>query len=125
MSTPRVDALAKELSPMIDTMTAENAFEYIRVSMNAFCALASQLETELAAMTTERDSAFALLKTERDAFADMLAQRDAEREKVWKMRNAMDKIEGIAETNRPSSEEDQITMNCIVEIASEALEATK
>ena len=85
MSTPRVDALAKELSPMIDTMTADNAMEYIRVSMHAFCALASQLETELAAMTTERDSAFALLKTERDAFANMLAKRDAEREKVAKL----------------------------------------
>ena len=48
-----------------------------------------QLETELAAMTTERDSAFALLKTERDAFADMLAQRDAERAKCAKLRESL------------------------------------
>jgi 8-oxo-dGTP pyrophosphatase MutT (NUDIX family) len=56
MSTQRTDALAEKLMPMIETMTAENAMEYIAVAMTGFCQLASALETELAAVTKERDA---------------------------------------------------------------------
>ena len=51
--------------------------------------LARELETELAA--TQK-----LLREEREHFADMLAQRDAEREKVAKLRKIANHSPGCA-----------------------------